>query len=133
MADISDLRKQVSDLNRERIDIINRVLKTKPFIAAQVYERFKKCGKKNCRCSRGELHGPFLWIYQNKKGVKVISTTVVEGKHYEAKELAKRYEILVHQRQRIREIDRLINEVLNELESHMEMEVKEYVTKEKKA
>jgi len=127
MANLSTLRKQVYDLNKKRQEDINRVLSTKPFIAAQVYERYKSCGNPKCKCAKGEPHGPFLWIYQRKKGHKVISTTVVREKASEAKELAERYEKLLRLRQQIREADQEINELLNDYETQMEKEVVEYV------
>ena len=133
MVDLSALRKKVADLNKKRTDSINRVLNAKPFIAAQVYERMKTCGNPNCKCARGELHGPYLWIYQNKKGQKVISTTVIREKAAEAKELAERYENLLRLRQQIRETDQKINVLLNEYESNMEKEVSEYVKRKGKA
>lgn len=132
MTELSDLRKQVADLNKKRLDAINRVLNTKPYIAAQVYERFKTCGNPKCKCARGEPHGPFLWIYQKKKGQKFVSTTVVKERAAEAKELAQRYEKLLRLRQQIREADQRINALLNEYESHMEKEISEYVKRKEK-
>lgn len=131
MSQLSYLRKQVSDLCKKRDIAINKVMNTKPFIAAQVYERYKKCGKQNCKCKKGELHGPYHWIYQKKKGQKVVSTTISDGKYLEAKELSKRYEKLLALRQEIRESDREINELLNKIESEMEKEVTEYVRRKK--
>lgn len=133
MEELSALRKKISDLNKKRLDAISRVLHTKPYIAAQVYERHKKCGNPNCKCANGELHGPFLWIYQKKKGQKVVSTTVAEDKASEAKEMARRYEELLRLRQQIRETDRKVNELLNEYESYMEKGVAEYVRRKEKA
>jgi phage host-nuclease inhibitor protein Gam len=131
---ISELRKKVYDTNKRRSEAINRALKTKPFIAAQVYQRYRKCGKPNCKCAKGELHGPFLWIYQKKKGQKVVSTTVSQGKGVQAKERAKRYEKLLSLRRQIREFDQEINKLLNEYESELEEGVNEYVKrKEAKA
>ena len=130
MEKVSALRQQIAALNKKRSDAIDRVMNVKPYIAAQVYERYKKCGHANCRCARGELQGPFLWIYQNKKGQKVISTTVAKGREPEAGELADRYSKLLRLRQVIRETDQKINELLNELEGYMEKEVGEYVKKE---
>ena len=26
--------------------------------------KYFKCGKKSCRCSRGALHGPYLYVYR---------------------------------------------------------------------
>jgi len=133
MEELSSLRKKISDLNKKRIDAINRVLHTKPYIAAQVYERYKKCGNPNCKCAKGELHGPFLWIYQKKKGQKVVSTTVTKERAGEAKEMAQRYVELLRLRQQIRETDQKINELLNEYEDHMEKGVTEYVNRKEKA
>ena len=132
MADLSALKKRISDINRRRFDSIGRVLSTKPFIAAQVYERYKKCGNSNCKCAKGELHGPFLWIYQKKKDQKVVSTTVNKDKASEAKELAASYEKLLRLRRQIREADKKINELLNEYESHMEKEIDEYVKRKER-
>lgn len=28
----------------------------------------RTCGKGNCKCARGELHGPYWYAYQRKKG-----------------------------------------------------------------
>lgn len=131
MEELSVLQKKISDLNKKRQDAINRVLNTKPYIAAQVYERFKKCGNKNCKCAKGELHDPFLWIYQKKKGQKIVSTTVVKEKSFEAKEMARRYEELLRLRKQVREIDQKVNELLNDYESHMEKEVADYVKRVK--
>ena len=133
MENLSALRKKVSDCNRKRDAAINRVLNTKPYIAAQVYERYKKCGNANCKCAKGEPHGPFLWIYQKKKGQKVISTTVIKGKAAEAKEMAARYEELLRLRQQIRETDQEINEALNTFEAQMEKGVTEYVSRKQEA
>jgi len=127
MEDLSVLRKKVHDLNKKREAAISKVLNTKPFIAAQVYQRYKKCGNPNCRCAKGELHGPYVWLYQKKKGQKVISTTVVKGKTVEAELMAMQYTRLMKLRQEIREIDQEINETLNEIESQLEIEVTEYV------
>ena len=127
MEEISILKKKVYDLNKKREAAISKVLSTKPFIAAQVYPRYKKCGNPNCKCTRGELHGPYMWLYQKKKGQKVISTTIVKGKTVEAELMSMRYTKLLELRQEIRGIDQQINETLNEIESQLEVEVTTYV------
>ena len=129
MEDISRIRKAIYEIDKKRSALIQKLLKTKPFIAAQVYERFKTCGNENCKCKRGELHGPFLWIYQKKKGSRVISTTVATDKQKQAKEMAERYKILITQRQGLRELDHKINIYLNSMEEILEGEANEYVTK----
>jgi len=129
MEDISKLRKKIYEANKKRTLLLQKVLSTKPFIAAQVYERYKKCGNSKCKCQRGELHGPFLWIYQNKKNKPILSTTVENGKHREAKDLAANYKVLIEERQLLREVDQEINRYLNDMEALLEKEAKEYATK----
>lgn len=26
-----------------------------------IVRKYQKCGKKGCKCNRGQLHGPYLW------------------------------------------------------------------------
>jgi hypothetical protein len=133
MTDLSALRKQIYDLNKERGDYLHRLLDIKSFMAAQVYERFKKCGNPNCKCARGELHGPFLWIYQKKKGQKVISTTVIKEKTDEARKLAGRYKELQYLRHLVKESDRRMASLLTEYASLTEREAAGYVKHQEKA
>ncbi|MHB9143602.1 MAG: DUF6788 family protein [Paludibacter sp.] len=129
MGELSTIKKKIYDLNKRRELLLHNILNTKPFVAAQVYERYKKCGNQSCKCQNGELHGPFLWIYQNKKGEPIISTTVDKDKHWDARNLADNYKKLTNERQLLHEIDKEINEYLNEMEKLLEVEVKDYATK----
>ena len=128
MDDLSGLRKTIYDTDKKRAALIQKLLRTKPFIAAQVYERFKTCGNENCRCKQGIPHGPFLWLYQKKKGNPILSTTIAKDKETQAKELAERYKLLLAQRQTLREFDQEINVYLNSMEKILELEANGYVT-----
>jgi len=75
---------------------------------------FRKCGKSNCKCAKGELHGPYPALSVNKDGRQRIvmikradSITIWEG--------AKRYrdyqETLANIRRINKEIDKLLEEV----------------------
>lgn len=33
-----------------------------------VCAQFKRCGKENCKCTRGELHGPYFYRFQWYRG-----------------------------------------------------------------
>jgi hypothetical protein len=132
MEEISKIKQKISSANRRRSLLMSQVMNTGPFIAAQVYERYKKCGSKNCKCSRGELHGPFTWLYQNKKGGKLLSTSVPKEMAKEAGTLAETYKILLAKRKQIREIDDEINLLLNSMEQLLERDAAKYVTKEKR-
>lgn len=128
MENISDIKKKLHSSVKRRDFLIEKIMDTKPFIAAQVYEHYKKCGHESCKCQRGELHGPFLWIYQRKKGSPIISTTVDNTKRREAKDLAANYKTLLDERKSLREMDQQIQEYLNLLETLLEKEAKNYAT-----
>ena len=134
MEGLSDIRKKVADICKNRMENINRALNAKAFIAARVYVRDKPCGKTNCKkCASGERHGNAVWIQQNKAGKKPVSTTVTKGKTVEATEMANNYTKLSHTRCEIRKADREINELLNEIEKRMERGIDEYVRRDEKS
>ena len=33
-----------------------------------VCQQFVRCGKTNCRCTRGELHGPYFYLFWRENG-----------------------------------------------------------------
>ena len=37
-------------------------------IAGSIYVVYKKCGNKNCRCAKGDLHGPFFYLSRKEEG-----------------------------------------------------------------
>lgn len=132
MEELSKVRRQISTLNKNRSVLLNRIMNTEPFIAAQVYERYKKCGNKNCKCAKGELHGPFTWIYQKKKDQKLISTTIKKDIAPEALALAENYKTLQDLRKQVREIDDQINLLLNTIEKILEQDATKYVSKKER-
>ena len=131
MSDLSLIRQNISRCMQNRDRLLHSILDNKPYIAAQVYERFKTCGNEHCKCKNGELHGPFVWIYQHKKGQKLISTTVATQKMAEARKMAANYQRWQEHRQQLRELDQSIQRHLDEMEQHLEREARDYVTQRK--
>jgi hypothetical protein len=42
---------------------------TKQIVGKKTYQsEMVRCGKKGCRCSRGELHGPYWYAYWTEDG-----------------------------------------------------------------
>ncbi len=37
-------------------------------LAGTVLTEYKKCGRGNCRCARGELHGPYYYRFFREEG-----------------------------------------------------------------
>ncbi len=66
--DISKLKKKIHFLEQQRKKILDYLLNPKEMVSGSVYTAYKKCGNKNCRCARGELHGPFSYLSKKVDG-----------------------------------------------------------------
>ncbi len=128
MKDLSKLRQFIHNTQQKQAVLLNRLLRSQPFIAAQVYERYKTCGNENCKCKKGQLHGPFLWIYQKKKNKKIISTTVDSQKEKQAQEYAANYQQWLQNRQTLRELNHIIQDNLDEMEIILEQDARDFTT-----
>ena len=63
--DISKVRKRIKDLSLDRFKVemnMLRVLSRKKMLSGSVVKKYKACGKAGCKCTRGELHGPFYYL-----------------------------------------------------------------------
>ena len=74
--DISKVRKKIKDLSLDRFKIemnMLRVLSRKKMLSGSVVKKYKACGKAGCKCTRGELHGPFYYLsFKKDKKTKMI-------------------------------------------------------------
>ena len=74
--DISKVRKKIKDLSLDRFKIemnMLRVLSRKKMLYGSVVKKYKACGKAGCKCTRGELHGPFYYLsFKKDKKTKMI-------------------------------------------------------------
>ena len=116
MNELSQVRKRIYELNRKRWLLIEKVMSPGELLTAQFYQRYTKCSNPNCKCAKGELHGPFPWIYQNRKGKKRISTSCLPDKVNDAVKFSENYKSFKEKWQNIQkmneEIDDLIEEIL---------------------
>jgi len=69
MNNISSLRKNIASLEAQRKKIIGYLLNVHDMIDGSIYTVYKKCGNKNCRCTKGSLHGPFKYLSKKVGGV----------------------------------------------------------------
>ena len=78
------------------------------------YKLFKKCGNKNCKCAKGELHGPYPALSVCKNGKQKIVmikqedmvSIVTQAKRYQS------YRRIVSKIHKInKEIDKILLEV----------------------
>jgi uncharacterized protein DUF6788 len=58
--DLSGLTTRV--LRARRARLARRLPDPGGFVAGSLVEQHRKCGKEGCRCTRGELHGPYVYL-----------------------------------------------------------------------
>jgi len=58
-ANISQLRQLLRELHEQKLELLNTMMNCGQMIAGSVYQTYRTCSYANCRCRRGEKHGPF--------------------------------------------------------------------------
>lgn len=130
MEDLSKIRQNISRLNQKRWSLLQQVMKPGKLLSASFYERYTKCGSPNCKCAKGELHGPFPWIYQNRKGQKLVSTSCRSDKVEDAILFFENYKVFKENCSQIRKLDEEIGNLITRIETLSEVDVKEFTRKE---
>jgi hypothetical protein len=124
--DLGAIRKKIGRLRRERYYIENRLLvalSRKSLIAGTPVEKYKRCNKGNCRCTRGELHGPTYYI-SRKEDHKTKMIYIRQKFWLEVKEKVSRYQKWRQARARMVQINREILSLIDEMEKAITVEVK---------
>jgi uncharacterized protein DUF6788 len=49
-------------LRTRRTRLVRSVPDLAGFLAGSLVEQHRKCGKEGCRCTQGELHGPYVYL-----------------------------------------------------------------------
>lgn len=112
MNDLSQVRKRIYELNRKRWSLIEKIMSPGELLTAQFYQRYTKCSNPNCKCAKGELHGPFPWLYQNRKGKKRISTTCLPEKVNDAEKFSENYKSFKEKWQNIQKMNEEIDDLI---------------------
>ncbi len=55
-------------LRERRRRIVRQIPDLQTVIAGSLQEQRRRCGKEGCRCTRGELHGPYLYLSLRVEG-----------------------------------------------------------------
>lgn len=129
MEDLSQVRQKIYQLNQKRWILLQSVMKPGNLLTASFYERFTKCSNPNCKCASGELHGPFPWIYRNRKGEKLISTSCIAEKVEDARIFSENYKKFKENRSKIKELDEEIYRLTAQIETFNEVDAKEFTRK----
>ena len=130
MEELSKIRQKIYQLNKKRWELLESVISPGKLLTASFYERFTKCSSPNCKCASGELHGPFLWIYQKRKGKKLISTSCLADKIEDAHLFSENYKSFKEKWAQIKLIDEEINGLIAQIGLLNEVDAKEFTRKE---
>ena len=70
---LSSLRSQLLKAQEGLPDLLEHCLGREPLLPGSLYTLRRKCGKPNCRCSRGELHESTVLSYRGQGRPRNIS------------------------------------------------------------
>jgi len=110
------LLKKLSLLNDQRTRYIFSLVQKKPMVHGLPHEVYRKCGKPNCKCVRGELHGPYNALSVNKDGGHRI-VMVKQDDAGPVMKKSRRYKYFQQTLARIRKIDKEIGETLEQIKA----------------
>ena len=66
---ISDIRKKIIALQKQRQDLELKLIRSRSKMEkGSIISIYTACRKGNCKCTRGEKHGPFLYLNQITRG-----------------------------------------------------------------
>jgi len=66
---ISDIRKKIITLQKQRQDLELKLIRSRSKMEkGSIISIYTACRKGNCKCTRGEKHGPFLYLNQITRG-----------------------------------------------------------------
>jgi len=119
--DLSQAKLRVRALDEERRSLLGEALSPLPMIAGSLYVMRRRCGKSQCRCTRGELHVSWYLSRSVKGRPKLMYVGRVVPEMVETRvRRYKRYQKLLA---RVRKIDAEISGLLNALRN---MNLREY-------
>ena len=128
--DLSKIRQRISQLGSTRKILETRIMNTGSLVKASYYERFIVCGKPNCKCTRGEKHGPVPWLTGGKEK-KTVSTSIPAENVTKVKELTQNYKDFRNAQKEIEKINREIYELIQKILLLKECDINEVLKRKK--
>jgi len=122
--DISKQRQQIHLLYQQMGSCLKILLSRPPMVRGIVYELKRKCGKPNCRCTRGELHSSPCLSYYVGGGKRKLTTLKGSGVA-KYRKLTENYQRFYHARARFLKLSREIITGLKKIEEEKLMSYKE--------
>lgn len=126
--ELSKIRQRISQLGNRRRILETKIMHAGDMLKASYYERYIVCGKPNCKCSRGEKHGPVPWI-TGRKGEKVVSNSIPAGNVAKVKEMTGNYKEFRNAQKEVGVINSEINELIRKILQMKECGIDEVLTR----
>jgi hypothetical protein len=73
--DLSSLRARLDQVQQQLAGLLEECFGREPLLPGSLYVLRRKCGKPNCRCTRGELHESTVLSYRGQGRPQNISPT----------------------------------------------------------
>ncbi len=112
--DKAAIRKKLHLLDKERRLNIFKLIHGEQMVHGIPYKLFKKCGNKNCKCAKGELHGPYPALSICKNGKQKI-VMIKQEDMISVVPQAKRYQSYRRIVSKIHKINKEIDKILLEV------------------
>jgi len=55
-------KRKIAGLKRRRKNLVEKLVNLHAVMPGSLYKRFTECGNANCRCKKGQRHGPHYYI-----------------------------------------------------------------------
>jgi len=113
--DLSSLRSQVLDLQRQLPALLESFLGREPLLPGSLYTLRRRCGKPTCHCGRGELHASTVLSYRGEGRPQNI--TLPPEQLREVRKLTEDYRALRKARTQVVRLVRQLLDLLDRIEA----------------
>jgi hypothetical protein len=125
------IRSAIYRLQGERRRLERIVLNTGRQLPVWITSQYTYCKKGNCKCTRGEPHGPFYYVFFKKAG-KVIHRYLPEKNLDSISAQANAYRGYNQRLARINKINKEIDTLLRQHQKNNLQEIPKWITARKK-
>ena len=126
-----EIRIAIYRLQKERRRIERIRLNTARQLPVWITSQYTYCKKGNCKCTRGEPHGPFYYVFFKKAG-KVMHRYLPEKKLDSISAQANAYRGYNQRLARINKINKEIEGLLRQHQKNNLQEIPKWITEKKK-
>ena len=111
---LSRIRQSLSKLAKEVQALLPTLVDRRPMIKGTVYEQRRKCGKPNCSCSSGKLHGSMMLSRSEQGRTKLMAIPSGHLKDFQVG--TERYQKFRRARARLGQIYKTMIQLIDQLE-----------------